>query len=50
VTILFRYLLDRLPEDEALESLAGRHSVRQVREILLTSREFRGRNPLPRGE
>jgi hypothetical protein len=50
VTTLFRYLLDRLPEDEALESLAGRHSVRQVREILLTSREFRGRNPLPRGE
>lgn len=49
VAILYRYLLDRVPEEEAVEALAGHHSVRQVREILLTSREFRGRNPLPRG-
>jgi hypothetical protein len=48
VVVLYRYLLDRVPEEEAVESLAGRHSVRQVREILLTSREFRGRNPMPR--
>jgi hypothetical protein len=47
VVMLFRYLLDRLPEDEAVESLAERHSVRQVRDILLGSREFRGRNPRP---
>ncbi|MBP0443279.1 hypothetical protein J8J14_00680 [Roseomonas sp. SSH11] len=47
VITLYMYLLDRLPEDEAVEALAGRHSVRQVRQILLTSREFRGRNPMP---
>ncbi|WP_458095819.1 hypothetical protein [Roseomonas sp. WA12] len=45
---LYMYLLDRVPEDEAVDALAERHSVRQVREILLTSREFRGRNPMPR--
>lgn len=45
---LYMYLLDRVPEDDAVEALADRHSVRQVREILLTSREFRGRNPMPR--
>jgi hypothetical protein len=48
VTALYYYLMDRLPDEDMLESLAGRHSVRQVREILLTSREFRARNPLPR--
>ena len=45
---LYMYLLDRVPEDEAVEALAERHSVHQVRQILLTSREFRGRNPMPR--
>jgi hypothetical protein len=45
---LFRCLLDRLPENEAAyESLVGRQTVRQLREGLLASREFRGRNPPP---
>lgn len=47
VAALFRWLLDREPEEAAIDLYAGQNSVRTVREILLTSREFRGRNPLP---
>lgn len=45
VTALFRLLLDRVPEETALESMAERQTVRQVRETILASREFRGRTP-----
>ena len=48
VAALFRWLLDREPEESAIDLYAGRNSVRKVREILLMSREFRGRNPLPK--
>jgi len=47
VATLFRWLLDREPEESALDLYAGHNSVRAVRDILLTSPEFRGRNPLP---
>jgi hypothetical protein len=46
VNTLFRYILDRVPGPDALDALAGR-GIREVRETFLTSREFRGRNPLP---
>ncbi|MFC0388339.1 glycosyltransferase family protein [Muricoccus vinaceus] len=45
VVTLYRFLLDRTPEEAAVDDLAGRYSVRRVREILLESREYRGRNP-----
>jgi len=45
---LFRLLLDRVPQEDAVERHAGIHTIRQLREILLGSREFRGRNPMPR--
>ena len=45
VTALFRLLLDCVPEEAALESMAERQTLRQVRETILASREFRGRTP-----
>ncbi|MXP65504.1 hypothetical protein E0493_19335 [Roseomonas sp. M0104] len=42
---LYRLLLDRLPEgDHIYEQYAGRSPVRQLRNIMLNSREYRGRN------
>jgi len=46
VEALFRALMDRLPDPAQRDQIAGRHTVRQVREMLLGTREFRGRSRL----
>ncbi|WP_245214721.1 hypothetical protein [Roseomonas indoligenes] len=49
VAFLFRMLLDRVPESEVGTGLVGR-PLHEARTALLTSREFRGRNPVPLGD
>lgn len=45
VADLYRLLLDRMPEGENIyEQYVGRNSVRRLRRVLFSSREFRGRN------
>jgi len=43
---LYRAILDRLPEGEHIyEQFTGKRTLRQMRAAMLSSREFKGRNP-----